>query len=420
MSNFFTRLRIANVDALGPLFKYRLLNKNIKYLVTINGPLLAQKQTSSMKIIDQNGFTDPEGVKIEANEFSVPNAMNPISGKPIRAYWQIFDTTLPSRREYDKDLGMFIDKGQRIWFGNAKNFFTTISSSEYSKGWSEANIKPYITPGTSKPNTHDSTAVIQANITRKCSCKEKNVAVTTEYSSIPSGSSEGYLEPSYFSGVHLDASSKQEFAAYLRVNIKNAANYYGVPPLIIATIIEQENGEKAGKFQKIGQSAERAIQMTLSLMDQTDYNDWPKDVLNLNDKKTAQGVYGGSAGIFNMTKRTIDKATKHIEDNYCKPVLPSDVRYKEIPNLTGQTKVDMDTRYAGRDIQVDCYYCAAIVRQLIDDQVGKCFSGKLTKSQLQEVFKLYNGPKGDKYGVDSIAKLDAAAAKSKEMYYYEQ
>jgi hypothetical protein len=89
-----------------------------------------------------------DGLPIPSAETTVQAAMHPSKGKPIRAYWQIFDSELPSRIEYDKDLKMNIDKGQRIWFGDVANFFTSTAGSE----WNKAIIKPYLAPAISKKN----------------------------------------------------------------------------------------------------------------------------------------------------------------------------------------------------------------------------------------------------------------------------
>lgn len=162
MNNYFTRLRVANMDSLGLRFKLALESGKITYMVTVNGPELLKKHTFPEKIMNGNGHTDENGYVLRSDFPTVKQAMNPPRGKPILAYWQIFDKTLPSRMEYVSALGMNIDKGQRIWDAHVETYLLSTAGDD----WNQAFIKPYTTQGVSRLNTGGPVEPIVQRITR--------------------------------------------------------------------------------------------------------------------------------------------------------------------------------------------------------------------------------------------------------------
>jgi hypothetical protein len=104
----------------------------------------------------------------------------------------------------------------------------------------------------------------------------------------------------------------------------------------------------------------------------------------------------------------------YTKEKYGRPIVPSD-------------KSHLDYGFAGDDIEVDMYYLAAHVRQLIDERVmgkGKsCAKGEITLRQLWEVFADYNGPNrkvSGTYANDAMAKLKGAYNGAVVLYFYEE
>lgn len=190
----------------------------------------------------------------------------------------------------------------------------------------------------------------------------------------------------------------------IRKWVKDAAKYHGIPHILLAVILQQENGPNATKFQKIGQFAERTLTTLGAIIDEYLWDIVP-------DK-----IAGGSSGFGNMSRYALKRAAKYSEEKYGRSPMPNSVRYR----CFGW---DQDTRISGDDWKADLYYCAAHLRQLIDRCTGKmCHSGPLTLEQVQIIICAYNGsgPLADKYGRDAMQTLLNAASGKGFLYFYEE
>ncbi|MGE3109757.1 MAG: hypothetical protein AB7G11_06695 [Phycisphaerales bacterium] len=205
--------------------------------------------------------------------------------------------------------------------------------------------------------------------------------------------------PAQGEGLRLEVPDKE-----IRRWVKEAAEYHGVPHMLLAVILQQENAPGATMFRKFGQFAERSTQTFAAIMDE-----WFWDVVP--DKYA-----NASSGFANMKRSTLRRAAAYSETMYGRPPMPDDVRYR----ILGW---DQDTRIPGDDWRADLYYCAAHLRELIDRATGRtCHSGALSREQLERVIKSYNGsgPKAEKYAKDAIALLADANAGKATLYFYEK
>jgi hypothetical protein len=192
-------------------------------------------------------------------------------------------------------------------------------------------------------------------------------------------------------------------AMTIRAWTKEASKYHGVPYLLSALILQQENGPNATEWQKRGQFAERSATTFAAIMDE-----WFFDVV-------PDRIAGSSSGIANLSRATLRSAAEYIESNYCRPIIPDDVRNR----LRGWSQ---DTRIPGDDLRADLYYMTGHLRELIDRITGKkCFDGPLTVDQVQKIAAAYNGsgPKAEKYGKDAIERIKRAEAGTEPLYFYE-
>ncbi len=190
----------------------------------------------------------------------------------------------------------------------------------------------------------------------------------------------------------------------IRLWIKQAAEYHGVPHLMLAVILQQENAPGASLYQKLGQFAERSGQTIAGILDEALWDIVP-------DK-----LAGGSSGFANMKRATLRGAASYSERVYARKPIPDNVRFR----MQGW---DSDTRVPGEDWRCDLYYCAAHLRELIDRVTGKvCHNGALSRDQLEKVFASYNGSgkAAEKYGRDAINLLSNAAAGKGNLYFYEK
>jgi hypothetical protein len=405
MNTYYTRLKIKNTDSLGKLFKLRLAKGKISYLVTIDGPTFLDKKTLEGKF-NSDGFSYPSGLEIPSEEKNIYDAMHPKKGKPIFAHWQIFDAELPSKIIYNNDLKINIDEGKRIWFGNAANFLTTTSDSN----WNEATIKPYMANCTPHLNEGVVTPVT-INISCKCPCRGTEKIIINDIKSIKSYTGDF---PSPFQIINYTASTKNEPLLHqvhvpdstIRGWIKNAAEYHGIPHAIIAVIIQQENAPKASKWKQFLQFGERTLTTTAAIIDKKFWDIFPDKVAD------------GSAGFMNMRRPTLIETIKYNNMNYCKDIIP-----KEVANRIGYFyDSNIDESIQGYDWRADLYYGAAHIRQLIDRQLGKCASGNINLEQVEKVFASYNGsgPTANKYGKDAITLLKNASEDTAIIYFYEK
>ncbi len=186
--------------------------------------------------------------------------------------------------------------------------------------------------------------------------------------------------------------------------IKKAAAYHGIPQVLLAIILQQENGPNATTFQKVGQFAERSITTFGALVDKHLWGIFP------------DAISKGSSGFANMSRAALIDAAEYTESTYGKNPLSSEARYRVFG-------IDQDTRVSGDDWKADLYYCASHLRQLIDRVTGsRCHNGVITMSQLREVIKSYNGSGSlaEKYADDAMRTLQDAIAGTATLYFYEE
>ena len=186
--------------------------------------------------------------------------------------------------------------------------------------------------------------------------------------------------------------------------IKNASVYHGIPHVLLALILQQENGPNGTTFQKWGQFAERSITTFGAIVDKYLWDIFP------------DAISKGSSGFANMSRAALVDAAQYTEKYYGKNPLSNQARYRAFG-------WDQDTRVSGDDFRADLYYCAAHLRQLIDRVTRKtCHNGAITQSQLRLVIKAYNGSGGmaEKYADDAMKNLKGAIAGTTTLYFYEE
>ncbi|MEQ9667686.1 DUF4280 domain-containing protein [Coleofasciculus sp. G2-EDA-02] len=190
----------------------------------------------------------------------------------------------------------------------------------------------------------------------------------------------------------------------IRSWIRDAADYHGIPHVLMAVILQQENAPSVPKWRQFLQFGERTVTTFSAIVDEHLFGIVPDQ------------ISGGSSGFANMSRATLRDAAQYTEQNYGKNPLPEDIRYR----LLGW---DQDTRIPGDDYKADLYYSAAHLRQLIDRETGsRCHSGALTPEQLRSVIAAYNGtgPLAEKYADDAMELLNNAANGNATLYFYEK
>lgn len=239
-----------------------------------------------------------------------------------------------------------------------------------------------------------------------CRCNGKEVSTLSGYESIPSynGDLPSPLQIIWYAPKG-DELLRTEFSdSEIRGWIRSAAQYHGVPHLLLAVILQQENGPGASKTLQVLQFGERSLTTFLSIVDEVAFDIVP-------DK-----VAGSSSGFVNMSRKTLRNAATYTENYYCKKPMPKDVQYR----IFG---FDQDTRIPGDDWKADLYYAAAHLRELIDRVTGTpCHNGNLTSDQLKQVIGAYNGsgPLAEKYASDAMALLERAKTGASTLYFYER
>ncbi len=186
--------------------------------------------------------------------------------------------------------------------------------------------------------------------------------------------------------------------------IRQAAEYHGIPHILLAVILQQENGPNATEWQKIGQFGERSLTTFAAIMDNVFWDIIP------------DRIAGGSSGFANMSRKALLSAADYSERMYGRPPLPNSVKYR----ILGWNQ---DTRISGDDWKSDLYYCAAHLRQLIDRVTKKrCHSGDINLSQLEKIIAAYNGsgPLAEKYAKDAMKLLADAELGKATLYFYEK
>jgi len=178
--------------------------------------------------------------------------------------------------------------------------------------------------------------------------------------------------------------------------IYEAARYNNVPVVLMAVILQQENGPAATETRRQLQAGERVLQTRAAELDELFWDVIP------------DALTGGSTGIANLSRGTLRNAAAYLEKEYKKPVIPDSVR-----------KEKGDPRIAGIDEQLDLYYMSALLRQLIDGRVSRGHRGNITDEKVRLVAQDYNGH-GDwavKYGKDALARLNAARQGGTPLYF---
>ncbi|MHC8384653.1 hypothetical protein [Pseudomonas sp. LB3P14] len=239
-----------------------------------------------------------------------------------------------------------------------------------------------------------------------CRCHGKEVTTLSGYDSVPSYSGE---LPSPLQIMWYVPKTKELLKASfsdteIRVWVKQAAEYYGIPHILLAVILQQENGPKGSKFLQTMQFGERSLTTLLAIVDNMAFDAVP-------DK-----LAGGSSGFANMSRATLQNSVKYTENYYCKKPLPEDVQYR----IFGWNQ---DTRIPGDDWKADLYYAAGHLRELIDRATGaRCHSGSLTPGLLKKVIASYNGsgPLAERYSSDAMRLLENAKAGTAWLYFYEK
>ena len=186
--------------------------------------------------------------------------------------------------------------------------------------------------------------------------------------------------------------------------VKDAAEYHGIPHLLLAVILQQENGPSATELQKILQFSERIITNMANV--------WDEILLDFIPDKISRG----STGISNMSSATLKNTAIYTQKTYGRHPVPSGEQQRAFGDTTLPDLPGLDWKH-------DLYYAAAHIRQLIHQVTNQvCHSGILTKEQMIEVFSLYNG-KGNaaaKYGNDAMLKITKALNQEDSLFFYEK
>ena len=241
---------------------------------------------------------------------------------------------------------------------------------------------------------------------KPCQCSGTEVTQIYGYDSIPSYSGD---IPSPFPLMPYVPEAHEAFKIYfpaseIRSWVRSAAEYHGIPHVLLAVIIQQENWPKAGTLLKIAQFVERTLTTISAITDELIFDLFP------------DRVSASSSGLANMSRATLRNAVKYIEFNYNKPPMPPEVQYRIFD-------YNQDTRIPGDDWKADLYYCAAHLRELIDRVTGQlCHNAKVDKVQLRDIISAYNGSGKDarKSGRDAIALLERADKGTDYLYFYEK
>ncbi len=182
----------------------------------------------------------------------------------------------------------------------------------------------------------------------------------------------------------------------IRQWIREAAEYHGIPHILLAVILQQENVPSAPKWRQRLQFAERSLQTFAARLDEFFFDVVP-------DK-----FAGGSTGFANISRNTLLSAAEYSEKMYGRPPVPNR---------------EQDTRISGHNWKADLYYCAAQPRQLIDRvEHTICHQGNIDLLTLEKVLGAYNGsgPLAEKYAKDGIKLLDNVVSGKDKLYFYER
>ncbi len=247
--------------------------------------------------------------------------------------------------------------------------------------------------------------ILQKNAGRKCPCSGMENTTITGLSPIPgySGNLSSpfpvmWYVPGKDEPFRLSVQDKE-----IRQWVRQAVGYHKIPHVLLAVILQQENGPNATTTQKVLQFTERSLTTFAAILDNALFDVVP-------DK-----VAGGSTGFANMSRSALQSAALYSEKMYGRPPLPDSVKFR----ILGWNQ---DTRVSGDDWKADLYYCAAHLRQLIDYVTNRiCHNGTISISELEKVIAAYNGsgPLAKKYAKDAMKLLSDAASGKAALYFYE-
>lgn len=179
-----------------------------------------------------------------------------------------------------------------------------------------------------------------------------------------------------------------------------ACRYNDVPVVLMAVILQQENGpDPRYPGQKQLQAGEREAQTTAAELE---------EALGVRLPWKLGKAASGSTGIANLSRTTLRNAASYLKRVYHRPPIPDSIR-----------KVTGDPRVAGIDAQLDIYYMSALLRQLIDGRVSVGHKGNITDEQLRLVAQDYNGsgPDAERYGRRALARLNEARQGKTPLYF---
>lgn len=263
--------------------------------------------------------------------------------------------------------------------------------------------KRFVSAGTTKSTPTSNPQPQRINI---CRCTGKEVTTLTGYEDIKSYSGDlpSPLQVMWYAPKGNELTKISISDTEIRLWIKQAAAYHGIPHILLAVILQQENGPTGSKFLQTLQFGERSLTTFLAIVDKLTFDAVP-------DK-----LAGGSSGFANMSRATLQKSATYIENYYCKNPMPDDVQYR----VFGWNQ---DTRIPGDDWKADLYYASGHLRELIDKVTGNsCHNGPLAKEQLKAVIRGYNGsgPLAEKYATDAMKLLEASNTGAASLYFYEK
>jgi len=261
----------------------------------------------------------------------------------------------------------------------------------------------YVPAGAGKSTETSDTKPVELRV---CRCNGREISSVAGYESVPSYTGElpSPLQVMWYVPETKELLKTSFSDTEIRLWVKQAAAYHGIPHILLAVILQQENGPKGSKFLQTLQFGERSLTTFLAIVDGMVFDAVP-------DK-----LAGGSSGFANMSRATLQNSVIYTENYYCKKPMPEDVQYR----IFGW---DQDTRIPGDDWKADLYYAAGLLRELIDRATGvRCHSGALTSEQLQKVIASYNGsgPLAEKYSSDAMKLLEDAKAGAAWLYFYEK
>ncbi|MFZ7286252.1 hypothetical protein ACLSZ3_10735, partial [Avibacterium gallinarum] len=205
-----------------------------------------------------------------------------------------------------------------------------------------------------------------------CTCSGKEKIHFIDEDKIPSYSGNFkspigvmWFYPSTDIGITVDDSLVRKW-------VKDASLYQGIPHILLALILQNENAENSPYWRKIGQFIERTLTTVANIIDEKIFI-----IPNVISK--------GSSGLANMSDKALKLGVQHSIEKYARPPIPTSIS----KTILG---INTDSQISGDDWRNDLYYAAAHIRYLIDKNYGDCYSGEMTIDMLHTILRAYNGP----------------------------